>query len=70
MNKKEKERVLKDLATICKVARNIRERSGIPVVESCARWCETYSRIAQWSLGEGERFEFMEVKGRRSNGKN
>ncbi|MFQ5852085.1 MAG: hypothetical protein ACE5JU_16055 [Candidatus Binatia bacterium] len=61
MDKKEKrEEVLQDLAVIRSLARKVRQRSGIPVVESCARWCETYSQIAQWSLGEGERFTFME----------
>lgn len=59
MDKKAREEVLQDLATIRKLAGKVRERSGIPVVESCARWCETYTQMAQWSLGEGERFEFM-----------
>lgn len=59
MDKKAREEVLQELATIRKLAGKVREQSGIPVIESCARWCETYARIAQWSLGEGERFDFM-----------
>ncbi len=59
MDKNATEEILEDLATIRKLAAKVRGRSGIPVVESCARWCETYARMAQWSLGEGERFEFM-----------
>jgi molybdopterin-containing oxidoreductase family iron-sulfur binding subunit len=59
VDKKAREEVLQDLAAIRKLADKVRERSGIPVVESCAKWCQTYSQMAQWSLGEGERFEFM-----------
>ncbi|MFQ5849934.1 MAG: hypothetical protein ACE5JU_05015 [Candidatus Binatia bacterium] len=61
MNTRERHDVLQDLAQIRKLARKVRMQSGIPVVESCARWCERYSQLAQWSLGEGERFEFMET---------
>lgn len=59
MDKKTKDEVLQDLAAIRRLAGKVRERAGVPVVESCARWCETYTQMAQWSLGAGERFEFM-----------
>ncbi len=62
MDKREREEILEDLGVIRRLARKIRERSGIPVVESCTRWCETYCQIARWSLGEGKRFEFMEAE--------
>ncbi len=60
MDKTAREEFLKDLAEIRKLAQGIRARAGVPVLESCARWCETYSQIAQWSLGEKDRFEFIE----------
>ncbi len=57
---KDQKDTLQSLATIREHARKLREGSGIPVVESCARWCECYTRIAQWSLGETDRFDFLE----------
>ena len=62
MNAKEKQEILRDLAAIRGLAGRL-QSAGIPLVESCARWCETYSRMAQWSLGDVDRFAFMEAVG-------
>lgn len=59
MDKQTETEVLRYLGTIQELAGKLRERCSIPLVQSCAKWCETYARLAQWSLGEGERFEFM-----------
>jgi len=61
MNAKELQGITEDLASLTEIARRLRERSGIPVVESCARWCEMYSQVALWSLGAGDRFQFMDT---------
>ena len=63
MNAKDGQEVTQDLAAIRTIARRLRERSGVPVVESCARWCETYSQMALWSLGAEDRFQFMDTVG-------
>ena len=63
MANKDTQQVLRDLAEIQRLSRELWENSGIPVVESCARWCENYSQLARWSLGEGERFAFMDHEG-------
>ncbi len=60
MDAKERQQVLEELKTIRGAVKRIRDGCAIPLVQSCARWCDTYCRIAQWSLGEGDRFEFME----------
>ena len=61
MNAKEMQDLTKDLATIRGIARKLRAQSGIPVVESCARWCEMYSHVALWSLGAEDSFRFMDT---------
>lgn len=61
VNPEEKQEVLRDWTEIQGLARKIREASGIPVLESCARWCETYSQMALWSLGAKDRFGLMEA---------
>jgi hypothetical protein len=49
-----------NLAAIEELARKLRQSAGIPLVETCARWCETYSQMALWSIGERERFGLTE----------
>ena len=61
MDAKDIQEVTRDLAAIRGIARRLRERSGIPAVESCARWCEMYSQVALWSLGAEDRFQFMDT---------
>lgn len=61
MNRNERQQTLRDWAEIQGLARKIRQDSGVPVLESCARWCETYSQMALWSLGERDRFGLMEA---------
>jgi hypothetical protein len=61
MDAKDRQEVTQDLASIRGLARKLRERSGVPAVESCARWCEMYSQVALWSLGAEDRFEFMDT---------
>ena len=61
MNANERQDVTQDLASIRGLARKLRERSGVPAVESCARWCEMYSQVALWSLGAEDRFQFMDT---------
>ena len=61
MNAKDRQEVTQDLAAIREIARRLRERSGVPAVESCARWCEMYSQVALWSLGAEDRFQFMDT---------
>ena len=61
MDAKHRQDVTQDLASIRGLARKLRERSGVPAVESCARWCEMYSQVALWSLGAEDRFEFMDT---------
>ena len=61
MDAKDIQEVTRDLAAIRGIARRLRERSGIPAVESCARWCEMYSQMALWSLGAEDRFQFMDT---------
>lgn len=60
MDAKDIQEVTQDLASIRGLARKLRERSGVPAVESCARWCEMYSQVALWSLGAEDRFQFMD----------
>jgi len=61
MDAKDIQELTQDLAAIREIARRLRERSGIPAVESCARWCEMYSQVALWSLGAEDRFQFMDT---------
>jgi hypothetical protein len=61
MDAKERREVTQDLAAMREIARRLRERSGVPVVESCARWCEMYAQVALWSLGAEDRFQFMDT---------
>lgn len=61
MDAKDRQDVTQDLAAIRGIARRLRERSGVPAVESCARWCEMYSQVALWSLGAEDRFQFMDT---------
>lgn len=61
MDAKDRQQVTQDLAAIREIARRLRERSGVPAVESCARWCEMYSQVALWSLGAEDRFQFMDT---------
>lgn len=61
MDAKDIQEVTQDLASIRGIARRLRERSGVPAVESCARWCEMYSQVALWSLGAEDRFQFMDT---------
>jgi hypothetical protein len=61
MDANDRHEVTQDLAAMRGIARRLRERSGVPVVESCARWCEMYSQVALWSLGEEDRFQFMDT---------
>ncbi len=61
MNRNERQQILRDWTEIQGLARKIRQGSGVPVLESCARWCETYSQMALWSLGEKDRFGLMEA---------
>lgn len=61
MDAKDRQDVTQDLAAIRGIARRLRERSGVPAVESCARWCEMYSQVALWSLGVEDRFQFMDT---------
>ncbi len=60
MNSKDRQKVTQDLAAIRELARKLRE-SGVPAVESCARWCEMYSQVALWSLGTEDRFQFLDT---------
>ncbi|HVN82629.1 MAG TPA: hypothetical protein VMW38_26835 [Terriglobia bacterium] len=62
MNGQDRQQVLRDLVEIQSLAQKIRRNAGVPVLESCARWCETYSQIALWSMGEKERFGIMEAQ--------
>ena len=61
MDAKDIQELTQDLAAIREIARRLRERSGIPAVESCARWCEMYSQVALWSLGAEDRFQFLDT---------
>ncbi len=61
MNTKDRQEMTQDLAAMRGIARRLRERSGVPMVESCARWCEMYSQVALWSLGAEDRFQFMDT---------
>jgi len=61
MNAKELEGIKQDLTTLREIARKLRAHSGIPVVESSARWCEMYSHVALWSLGAEDSFRFMDT---------
>ena len=61
MDAKDIQELTQDLAAIREIARRLRERSGVPAVESCARWCEMYSQMALWSLGAEDRFQFMDT---------
>jgi len=61
MDAKDIQEVTRDLAAIRGIARRLRERAGVPAVESCARWCEMYSQVALWSLGAEDRFQFMDT---------
>ena len=61
MDAKDIQELTQDLAAIRGIARRLRERSGVPAVESCARWCEMYSQVALWSLGAEDRFQFMDT---------
>jgi len=61
MNAKDLQEITQDLATIRGIARKLRARSGIPVVEACARWCDMYSHVALWSLGAEDSFRFMDT---------
>lgn len=61
MDAKDRQEVTQDLAAIRGLARKLRERAGVPAVESCARWCEMYSQVALWSLGAEDRFQFMDT---------
>ena len=61
MKRQELQETLRELGEIQRLASNIRERAGMPVVETCARWCEVYAQMAQWSLGEKDRFGMMEA---------
>jgi len=61
MNTTEMQEVTQHLADIRGLARKLREQSGVPAVESCARWCEMYAQVALWSLGAEDRFQFMDT---------
>ena len=61
MDAKDRKEITQDLDAIRGIARRLRERSGVPAVESCARWCEMYSQVALWSLGAEDRFQFMDT---------
>ena len=61
MDTKDMQGIAQDLIALRGIARGLRERCGIPVVESCARWCEMYSQVALWSLGAEDSFQFMDT---------
>ena len=61
MNANELEGIKSDLEALREIARRLRAHSGIPVVESCARWCEMYSHVALWSVGAEDSYRFMET---------
>ncbi len=61
MNATELREVTEQLAAIRGLARKLREQSGVPAVESCARWCEIYAQVALWSLDAEDRFQFMDT---------
>ncbi len=61
MNATERQEMTQHLSAIRGLARKLREQSGVPAVESCARWCEMYAQVALWSLGAEDRFQFMDT---------
>jgi hypothetical protein len=69
MNATEMQEVTQHLSAIRGLARKLREESGVPAVESCARWCEMYAQVALWSLGAEDRFEFMDTVALGSRGR-
>jgi hypothetical protein len=60
LNQDEVRTPAKIFAEIQALARGIRQGCGVPLLESCAQWCEVYAQMAQWSLGEKVEFASLE----------
>lgn len=58
MNDSQRDEVLKRLATIRRLTKEVRELAPMPSIETNMRYCEIYCKSAQWYLGEGDRFQF------------
>ncbi|TDA64102.1 MAG: hypothetical protein D9V47_14105 [Clostridia bacterium] len=58
MTDQERNHTLEKLATIRRLVAEVRKESGLPVIEAMMRICEGHVKWAQWSLAEGERYQF------------
>ena len=61
MNATERQEMTQHLSAIRGLARKLREQSGVPAVETCARLSKMYAQVALWSLGAEDRFQFMDT---------
>lgn len=56
MDQQVREEILIKLAKIRQLTREVRAMSGNPSLESSLRFCDLYSGLAQFLLGERDRF--------------